>query len=123
MDLKLRKRIQNGVLPSLDDILAQAGSFSHPSTTSGVISPADALKQDVIDANNKATAALPSFKRQTVAGGNWKDKFGNVAGVVSNGINFVDTMRDISTNKYTSDEMMGSGGTTNQTANGVGYQE
>jgi hypothetical protein len=104
----------------LDDALSQ---FNHPSTTSGVISPADAFKQDVIDANNKAIAALPSFKRPTVAGGNWKDKFGGVAEAVSNGISFVDTMRDISTNKYTSDEMMGSGGTTNQTANGVGYQE
>jgi hypothetical protein len=41
--------------------------------------------------------------------------------IASGALDFVGTMGDISTNKISSDEMMGSGGTTNESANGISY--
>ena len=123
MDLKLRKRIQNGALPRFangtlldqaNDITTSAGQQTiHPS----MFTPDDITK-DVLKANVASKVRQPIGVVSKFAG--IGDKIG---GVATSAINFVNTIGDVSTNKYTSDEMMGSGGTVNETANGVGYQE
>ena len=125
MELKERKAIQNKVLPkfafgweqpSLTDTIADAGSFQHSSKTEGVTSAADAFKADVMAQNN------PVVKKAGV-GSFLKNNAGGIMSIASGALDFVGTMGDISTNKISSDEMMGSGGTTNESANGISYQQ
>ena len=132
MDLKQRKLIANGALPkfdlgftppSMDDLLSSAGSFNHSSTTKGVTTAADAFKADAIAKNNAATDALPSFDKKGGAGQFLKNNAGGIMNTAMSAINFANTIGSISKNNYSSDEMMGSGGTSQQSANGINYTE
>ena len=132
MDLKQRKLIANGALPkfdlgftppSMDDLLSSAGSFNHSSTTKGVTTAADAFKADAIAKNNAATDALPSFDKKGGAGQFLKNNAGGIMNTAMSAINFANTIGSISKNNYSSDEMMGSGGTSQESANGVGYTQ
>lgn len=55
--------------------------------------------------------------------GGLASKAGGALNIVSSGIDFFSTLGDISKNKMSSDEMMGSGGTSNESINGVSFQE
>lgn len=132
MDLKQRKLIANGALPkfdlgftppSMDDLLSSAGSFNHSSTTKGVTTAADAFKADTIAKNNAATDALPSFDKKSGAGQFLKNNAGGIMNTAMSAINFANTINGISKNNYSSDEMIGSGGTSQQSANGINYTE
>ena len=107
----------------MDDLLSSAGSFNHSSTTKGVTTAADAFKADAIAKNNAATDALPSFDKKGGAGQFLKNNAGGIMNTAMSAINFANTISGISKNNYSSDEMMGSGGTSQQSANGINYTE
>jgi hypothetical protein len=52
-----------------------------------------------------------------------KNNAGSIANAAMSAIDFVGTIGDISNNKISSDEMMGTGGTMQQNVNGIGYTE
>ena len=52
-----------------------------------------------------------------------KNNAGGIANAAMSAIDFVGTIGDISKNKISSDEMMGSGGTSSESANGISYQQ
>lgn len=105
------------------DITKEAGNFNFAGKTEGVTSAADALKGDVIAKNNAATDALPSMAKKGGAGQFLKNNAGGIMNTAMSAINFANTIGGISKNNYSSDEMMGSGGTSQQSANGINYTE
>ena len=109
--------------PSMADITKEAGNFNFAGKTEGVTSAADALKGDVIAKNNAATDALPSMAKKGGAGQFLKNNAGGIMNTAMSAINFANTISGISKNNYSSDEMMGSGGTSQQSANGINYTE
>ena len=109
--------------PSMADITKEAGNFNFAGKTEGVTSAADALKGDVIAKNNAATDALPSMAKKGGAGQFLKNNAGGIMNTAMSAINFANTISGISKNNYSSDEMMGSGGTSQESANGVGYTQ
>lgn len=137
LTLKQRKAVANGALPkfalgweqpSQDDILAQAGSFQHSSKTEGVTSAAGAFEADQRAKNAAATdlGGMPSSFTKAPKGGAGaflKNNAGGIMNIATSAMDFIGTMSDISTNKISSDEMMGSGGTSNESANGISYQQ
>ena len=52
-----------------------------------------------------------------------KNNAGGIMNTAMSAINFANTISSISKNNYSSDEMMGSGGTSQQSANGINYTE
>jgi hypothetical protein len=50
-----------------------------------------------------------------------KNNAGGIANAAMSAINFASTIGGLSKNTMSSDEMMGSGGTTQEYANGIGY--
>ena len=57
------------------------------------------------------------------AGAFLKNNAGGIMNIASTGIDFFSTLGDVSKNKMTSDQMMGSGGQTSESANGISYQQ
>ena len=75
-----------------------------------------------------ATGGLEAITKAPTGGANnllggVASKASGIMNIASSGIDFVSTLGDISKNKISSDEMMGSGGTSNESANGISYQE
>ena len=52
-----------------------------------------------------------------------KNNAGGIMNTAMSAINFANTISGMSKNNYSSDEMMGSGGTSQQSANGINYTE
>lgn len=76
-----------------------------------------------ISNGNGGLEAVTKAAPKSGAGAFLKNNAGGIANAAMSAIDFVGTIGDISKNKISSDEMMGSGGTTQQNINGVGYTE
>ena len=109
--------------PSMDDIAKEAGNFNFAGETKGVTTAADAFKDEQVAKNNAATDALPSFKKKSGVGSFLKNNLKGIGDAAMSTFNFASTIGGLSKNTMSSDEMMGSGGTTQQSANGIGYTE
>ena len=142
MELKYRKAIANGALS--DDVMQKlkiqnmstnpggalnfTGGLEPKLTTSasglgslgsgGMGSLAEKDPTKFFGLDGASGAAKPGG-----AGAFLKNNASGIANAAMSAIDFVGTIGDISKNKISSDEMMGSGGTTQQNINGVGYTE
>ena len=91
------------------------------------MSAADAFKADTVAKNNatRDLGGMPSSwaKKPNATGQFLKNNAGNIANAAMSAINFASTIGGLSKNTMSSDEMMGSGGTTQESANGIGYTE
>ena len=124
MELKDRKLIQNVGFtpPSMNSIVNDAGSFNFGNALS-VPSTREMLMADTIAKNNAITNSLPSFTKSGGVGSFLKNNAGGIMNTAASALNFTNTLGNVSKNNYSSDEMMGSGGTVQQNANSVGYTE
>lgn len=109
--------------PSMDDITKEAGNFNFAGKTEGVTTAADAFKDEQIAKNNAATDALPSFKKKSGVGSFLKNNLKGIGDAAMSTFNFANTIAGLSKNTMSSDEMMGSGGTIQSSANGIGFTE
>lgn len=107
----------------MDDITKEAGNFNFVGKTEGVTTAADAFKDEQIAKNNAATDALPSFKKKSGVGSFLKNNLRGIGDAAMSTFNFANTIAGLSKNTMSSDEMMGSGGTIQSSANGIGFTE
>lgn len=76
-----------------------------------------------ISNGNGGLEAVTKAAPKAGAGTFLKNNAGSIANAAMSAIDFVGTIGDISKNKISSDEMMGTGGTMQQNVNGIGYTE
>lgn len=76
-----------------------------------------------ISNGNGGLEAVTKAAPKSGAGTFLKNNAGGIANAAMSAIDFVGTIGDISKNKISSDEMMGTGGTIQQNVNGIGYTE
>lgn len=114
MDLKQRKAIQNGVLPRFDLGLSKLPDVNPNSLNAGMMKSG----QFVMNKDGKLEPDMLKGKA-----GQSFNNFSGLANTAMSAINFVDTIGGLSKNTMTSDEMMGSGGASQESANGVGYTQ
>ena len=94
---------------------------SLPSLTGGPDFSKTGLSNDALAAANKnAVASLP---QKGGVGSFLKNNAAGIANTAMSALNFANTIAGASKNTITSDEMMGSGGTSQQSANGINYTE
>ena len=139
MELKDRKRIQN-TLPrfNLGTEAAMATVNSQntfgltqntlPDEKMGLMNMENSMLKSGQFVGNSSGGVEPNMLAQKAAGGSktgafLKNNAGNIANAAMSAINFASTIGGLSKNTMSSDEMMGSGGTTQQSANGIGYTE
>ena len=121
MELKERKAIQN-TLPKFD-----FGLSNLPDEKMGLLKMENSMLKSGQFVPNATGGLEPNMLAGKAAKGNLLGGLANKAGgalnIVSSGIDFFSTLGDISKNKMSSDEMMGSGGTSNESINGISFQE
>lgn len=120
MELKERKAIANGALPKFD-----LGLSNLPDEKTGLLKLENSMLKSGQFVPNSTGGLEPNMLAQKSgkAGAFLKNNAGGIMSIASGALDFVGTMNDISTNKISSDEMMGSGGTSNESANGISYQQ
>lgn len=124
MELKNRKAIQNKVLPKFDLGLTPNAL---PDEKMGLLKMENSMLKSGQFVGNSTGGLEPNMLAGKAAKGNLlgglANKAGGIMNIATGAMDFIGTMNDISTNKISSDEMMGSGGTSNESANGISYQE
>ena len=94
----------------MNSIVNDAGSFNFGNALS-VPSTREMLMADTIAKNNAITNSLPSFTKSGGVGSFLKNNAGGIMNTAASALNFTNTLGNVSKNNYSSDEMMGSGGT------------
>lgn len=107
MELKYRKAIANGALPKFD-----LGLSNLPDEKTGLLKLENSMLKSGQFVRNSTGGLEPNMLAQKSggAGAFLKNNAGGIMNITSTGIDFFSTLGDISKNKITSDEMMGSGG-------------
>lgn len=120
MELKDRKLIANGALPKFD-----LGLSNLPDEKTGLLKLENSMLKSGQFVRNSTGGLEPNMLAQKSggAGAFLKNNAGGIMNIASTGIDFFSTLGDVSKNKITSDQIMGSGGQTSGSVNGISYQQ
>lgn len=110
LTLKQRKAVANGALPKFD-----LGLSNLPDEKTGLLKLENSMLKSGQFVPNSTGGLEPNMLAQKSGGagnllGGIAGKAGGIMNIASTGIDFFNTLGDVSKNKMTSDQMMGSGG-------------